>query len=358
MLFSLSPGDDSMLKVTSISQFPAISVTSLRITRNVWDLLVVKPDHQLVILTHGTHQLPIKFTSISPTNHNDDTGMLVDSSLPYSTPHHGPVVSVQGGSISTVTVVFADGWKECANIDLIPQDSLTIQCLQTLSLTLPPDLFFSLHRLFLEKWFSRDLLTSNDAEFESFTDAIYTFFDLPLQVQATPQNVWDSLGRSASHDRLSEDPVLKGLRTPPNPLSPTFQKTLRKPHELLAAVLYALHTLGEDLRLMVHHYPSLFRLAPLICRIALVIRPEWADYWKRLCPHAMAGWPTSEIACEFLVQLYHFGVIDKSPQPPITSTTEYLYGLLTSQLFFTAESAIQTGKYRGMTLITWPLVLV
>ena len=61
---------------------------------------------------------------------------------------------------------------------------------------------------------------------------------------------------------------------------------------MLGPILYALHTMGEDMRLSPHRYEDLLRFASLICRIAIIIRPEWADYWKRLCPEAMAGWPS------------------------------------------------------------------
>ncbi|KAJ7050909.1 hypothetical protein C8F01DRAFT_1343574 [Mycena amicta] len=70
-------------------------------------------------------------------------------------------------------------------------------------------------------------------------------------------------------------------------------KTARHPQRktLLAPILYAMHSMAEDLRLRIDHYKDLCRLAPVICRIALVVRPEWADYWKHLCPDAMTGWP-------------------------------------------------------------------
>ncbi|KAJ3806574.1 hypothetical protein F5876DRAFT_80552 [Lentinula aff. lateritia] len=66
----------------------------------------------------------------------------------------------------------------------------------------------------------------------------------------------------------------------------------------LVVVLYTLHTLAEGMRLLVDRYPLLMRLAPVICRIAMYIRPEWADYWRRMCPDAMFSlpWPSSATA--------------------------------------------------------------
>ncbi|GLB44114.1 putative anaphase promoting complex subunit 1 [Lyophyllum shimeji] len=295
LIFSLTPGEDNVLKAVLLSQLPAISVTSLRMTRNnVWDLLVVKPDHRLAILTHGTYEVPIKFERpLEVVAHsNDDMTMQVDTSLSHPSVEHGPVVRVQSGSLSNVTITFQDGWEERTTIDLVPQDSLTSQCLQILALTLPSDVLFPLHHTFLGKWSSRNRSTSNNVEFECLIESLFSFFRLQPQSSPVTPDLWTMLGMTSSHDRFSEDPVLKRLDVPLTPPSAYPRPELHKPHPLLAPVLYALHTLGEDLRLMVHHYQSLVRLVPVICRIAWAIRPEWADYWKRLCPDAIAEWPS------------------------------------------------------------------
>ncbi|KAF8064115.1 hypothetical protein FPV67DRAFT_1420084 [Lyophyllum atratum] len=295
LIFSLAPGEDNMLKTVPLPQIPALSVASLRMTRhNVWDLLVVKPDHQLTILTHGTHEVPIKLERPSPlvADVSHDISMQVDAGLPRPSVDHGEVVALQSGSLSTVTVIFQDGWKERTNINLVPQDTLTSQCLQILALTLPSEVLFPLHRLFLENWSSRSRATSDNVEFECLTESLFFFFQLPPQISPVIPSHWAMLGTSSSHDRFREDPILKGLDIPPTPSRIYPRPEAQKPHPLLAPVLYALHTLGEDLRLMVHHYESLVKLVPFICRIALVIRPEWADYWKRLCPDAIEGWPS------------------------------------------------------------------
>jgi anaphase-promoting complex subunit 1 len=309
-LFSLAPGDDNMLKASPLKELSAISAAPLRMTReNVWDLLLVKPDHHLAILTHGTHELPIEI-------HDPDVTMEKVSHVedePLLPVNHGGVKAVQGGWKSTVTLEFEDGWKGLTTIDLVPQDMLTTQCLQILALTLPTELMFSLHQLFLQKWSSRHLMTSDGIEFESFKDALYEAFSLSNEKPQPINDYWTRLGRSVSHDRFREDPALKGLRLPPNPPRLHAQEKSSKPHKLLAAVLYALHTLGEDLRLMIHHYQLLTKLAPVICKIALTIRPEWADYWRRLCPDAIEGWSSSQTACKSSVLFPSHYLIDLQP---------------------------------------------
>jgi anaphase-promoting complex subunit 1 len=296
-IFSLRPNEENILQAISLYQYSAISATSLRITRsNVWDLLVLKPDHQLAVLTHGNHELPIQLDQVL-RDRNGNTQK--DTNLPARMVHHSKIITVQGGSFSAATVVFEDGQRALTTINLVPQDILTNQCLQILALTLPSEILFTLHRFFFEKWSSCSLSTRDGVEFECFTSSLYSAFDLDNEVTTPTSSHWSMLGSSTSHSRLREDPVLKGLKLPSPSKLTGSKRNSRRPHKLLAAVLYALHTLGESLRLMVHHYKLLVRLAPVLCKIALAIRPEWADYWKRLCPDAVQGWPSLQDACMF-----------------------------------------------------------
>ena len=297
-LFSLTHSEDKTLKVFRLPTLSAISVASIRATRhNVSDLLVVKPNKQLVVLTHGLRELPLEFLEeTSNLVPDDDSIMDVDAEanerLHNPLIGHGGVVSVQDEVLSSITLRCKDGWTARTNINLMPQDILTCQALHILAQFLPADSHYSLHRSFLGLWLSRGL----QSEFDCFTEALYKTFDLEYSTEATvvaPQNCsWHTLFKSQSHSRFSEDPVLRKLIVPPNLDTPSPSRHLRKPHKLLAPVLLALHTLGEDMRFMTHRYEDLLRLAPIICRIALIIRPEWADYWKRLCPGVIPSWPS------------------------------------------------------------------
>ncbi|KAG6908477.1 hypothetical protein DXG01_004480 [Tephrocybe rancida] len=292
-LFSLSPGLETTLKAVPLTHIPAVSVTSLRATRdNVWDLLVVKPDHQLALLTHGIQEVPIQISSPMPIPAVDDSNMQVDTSLPVD---HGPIVGIDAGYFSTATVTFFDGWKERVTIDLVPHDPLVTQCLQILSLALTSDYMFALHMTFLQRWSANGRPTANNADFVHFSDTVLSCFLLPRGSWPVDNKPWSLLGLSPSHDRFTDDLALVGLEMPPNPLPrdpavPSAEQT--EPHFLMGPALCALHTLGENLRLMVDQYQSLIRLVPLICGIAKAVRPEWADYWKRLCPDAVPTWPS------------------------------------------------------------------
>ncbi|PFH49996.1 hypothetical protein AMATHDRAFT_62013 [Amanita thiersii Skay4041] len=286
LLFILFIDKDKTLKVQQLEDRlkSVVSATHLRATRYyVWDLLIVKPDNTLMVLTHGTCQVPISLQEVRKT-----ADSVVD---------HGKIVKVQNTCMSTVIVTYEDGYKSRATIDLAPRDLLTSSCLQILTMTLPSEIGFILHRNFLEQWWSHRLSSSGPTQFDCFVHALYKVLDLPAKPPPARHSPWARLSLSRCHRRFHDDPALKQLQLPPSPpVSVPHSSPPAAPHPLMSVVLYALHILAENFRLFVHTYELVVRLAPVICRIALVVRPEWADYWKRLVPDATAEWPPSSTA--------------------------------------------------------------
>jgi anaphase-promoting complex subunit 1 len=268
----------------------------MRIMRsNIDDLLVAEPTGGLTILTHGIQKYNASTVGI--------TGVIphfVSSTRPS---HSTAPMEVDGASInsrvvalrdpirSAVTIELFDGSASRATIDFTPKDLLTRQCLEVLALTLPADWSFGLHVTFTDAWRSHRLSCDPEAEFECFKSALCTILEIePYQKdQASDLNSWQRLACSTSFRRLEDEVVLSGLQLPQRPSLKT-PPPRKRPHPLLAPVLNALHMLGEDLRLMVHRHDEVHRLAGLICLIASIIRPEWADYWKRFCPNVTSGW--------------------------------------------------------------------
>ena len=276
-----------------LTQLPAISIASVRATRErVWDAIIVKPDGRLNLLVHGLRELPLQL------DRKDRRGDLMDVDGGLASISTGRrISSVEDATFSSITLVYGDGSKMRTSIDLIPSDTTTAQGLQVLAQTLSGEYCFSLHRAFLEIWSSRRFATSDGAEFNCFEAALAHVFNLgDVIAQPAPirdvSHAWQALSQSPSHNRFTTDPALARLKLPAYVEMPRPGKHVSTPHKMLGPILYALHTLGEDMRLAPHRYEDLLRLASLICRIAVVIRPEWADYWKRLCPDAMTGWPT------------------------------------------------------------------
>jgi anaphase-promoting complex subunit 1 len=286
------------VEVGSLAQLPAISIAPVRATRDkVWDAIIVRPDGRLTLLMHGLRELPLLLES------KDDHLKLMDIDGGAALNKGGrKIIAVENAAFSVVTLIYDGGSKTQTSLDLVSSDNTISQVLQVLAQTLPAQYCFSLHRAFIEIWSSKHLSMSDGVEFGCFEAAlaqVFNFQDVkPLRVSTHSLHVWQALTYSPSHDRFSTDPALARLKMPllTETLNPSSHRS--KPHRMLAPILYALHTMGENMRLTPHRYEDLLRLVSLICRVALIIRPEWADYWKRLCPDAMTGWPTAATAGE------------------------------------------------------------
>ena len=291
LVFSLSQKEDRTMEVMLQTKMPACAATSLRATRkNVWDLLVVKPQGELSLLTHGLYELPM---TVRQTSELENSRMDVDHSLFSEPEDHGIIVSVQEAQWGTTVVTYKDGWKSRITLDIYAQDVLVAECFQLLALILPADVSFALHCAFLENWSAQWWSIAGNVEFGCFTSALYAVFGLEVEDVSVPSDPWPRLAQSSSHARFREDPALRLLRTPPYLPTPRPVQTTNLPDPLLCPLLYGLHVLGEHLRLLIHRHSDLLRFAPVLCRVALAIRPEWADYWKRLIPDAISAWPSS-----------------------------------------------------------------
>lgn len=273
------------MRINHISQIPAIASVSICATREyAWDFLVVRPDHRLVLLTHGLREVPIK---IGGELHEFPEGQRMD----VDEDSH-PIVRLSRIRTSSVAVTCDNGQR--ARLDLLfrPNCPLTAGCLSMLAHCLTQEAFFLLHCTFLDRWSVKGFSLIQNIEFNCLTDAIYTLFQLQNE-PAKRRGLWGQLGRSASQRNFKEDPVLRKLRRPPDTdqLKPVL--SAKKPSKFLACMLYGFHTYAEYLRFTVSRFDDLVRLVPVICRIAVEVRPEWADYWQRLVPDPTSNWPTA-----------------------------------------------------------------
>lgn len=308
MIFQLAPNSENRLEMTLLRQIPAVSTTIVRGLRfTIWDLLVLKPGGDLTLLTHGTYEIALSPNMPNSSSNPSSDGMDVE----------GPVriVSILRNASSPNLAAFqmSDGTTAYASGNYFPRDPLTTSALQVLALCLPSDICFLLHRQFLQKWASRSFRVSAGVEFECFTAGLYLVFGLesgtidPADLPPPPNsNSWTSLHNSSSHSRFRKDPVMRYLqkpldlvpvKTPDHTVLPAIQKGTESYNQLVVT-LYTLHTLAEQMRLFVDRYAWLVQLAPVICRMAMYIRPEWADYWRRMCPDVMSStpWPSSASA--------------------------------------------------------------
>ncbi|KZT67155.1 hypothetical protein DAEQUDRAFT_713848 [Daedalea quercina L-15889] len=271
----------------------AFCVTPIRGTRDiVRDLLVVKSDGSLCLLTYGLNEIPLEL--VRPWKEGD-------SPPTRQVPAGKQILSASSGIDSQVNLMFQDRSQVRTTVDLVPKDHLTRQTLLMFALVLPMDEFFKLHRNFLVQWSKKGMDQTEDVPFRMFVAALCETFalthrDAPVPPESSDRSdAWQAMALTGSATRFREDPIMKKLQQPTPAMKPACGVSPPKqerPSAYLAPILLALHHIAEDLRFMTYRYKDLLKVVPVLCKVALLIRPEWADYWKRLCPDALPSWPS------------------------------------------------------------------
>jgi len=113
-------------------------------------------------------------------------------------------------------------------------------------------------------------------------DSPYTITD-EAAIKIT-SGTFASLAYSLSHTRFFTDLALELLQHPfPSLPPPPNTPPLRKPQPEVQAALFALHLLAEGFKLRMDAMQKwLPKLAELVIVLGRLIRPEWADYWRRM----------------------------------------------------------------------------
>lgn len=258
---------DKTVRAEAPVHLSAVSVAPVRALRaKIDDLLLLKPDGSLHILTYGLLVMPLQLES--PTK----------------------IVSLKDAVESSVTFCLDDRRTIRAALSYWPTSHLAEQCFQILAMVLPTDAFFSLHHAFLLRWSAKRFVQSEQT-FDLLRDTVFDYLGLDhAPTVPQPSNVWDSLGRSSSSTRLMHDPALRKLSMPQTPSAQNPAPHRGTVHHFHSSILNGLHHLAQCFLLSTTQYPALLQLVPVVCRLALVVRPEWADYWKRLLPDVLGPW--------------------------------------------------------------------
>ena len=275
-----------------LTTIDAVSVAPIGATRKeIWDLLAVKSNGSVTIFTHGLQPLPI---ALEFARAGDAASTEENASVPIT-----GITSIKSACVSSITLLCAGGQTYRAKFDMLPRDRLVNQALQAVSLIIPAKDAFSMHLEFLRTWSLRNFSASSQLEFHALAYALIKTLDLAVSYPAGSVSTdWEQfLSLNTNVRNFQDDPALQRLSLPSHLRNRPFTLIAVKSNPLLAPVLYALHMLAEDLRLVVHQHDSLMLLVPLVCHIAHIIRPEWADYWKRLCPNVRTGWPSPSTTC-------------------------------------------------------------
>ncbi|THH30259.1 hypothetical protein EUX98_g3917 [Antrodiella citrinella] len=296
IILNLTKNDNKMVSVQVHSRLKALSFAPILATRyTASDLVILKPNLTLSLLMQGTRELPIML------HYSAADARLGDSFK---------VVSLRDGFGDTLTVCLQSGVHQRITLDLKPRHLLTDQCLTMMALLLPSDAFFALHVRFLQKWAHRGYKQTPNA-FAAFVAALYEILCLTETVHpAAPSTAWERLSTLSAYDRNLDDPVLRNLQMPPQRSHSSVISSIATPHIYVAPVLYGLHLVAQENMISNRRSDQLLQLVPVICKLALTVRPEWADYWRRVIPDAMDIWPsTASIPIEH--------VDNRLPVPPM-----------------------------------------
>jgi anaphase-promoting complex subunit 1 len=286
--------------------YPALAIERVRATRpDAYDLLVLKPDHTLCLYVDGhEHQLLLSvdppLVKLGPRV--EETSGVVDMSMSMDEGHsifltkpQLRLLNIKDGVGSFFTAVFEGGQEHRVSIDLLPCNQLADDVLATLQYVLPSEQFAELRRNQLVRWCSRGRPTKLKEEIECIWEPLLEMIlgEGPRISRTQPQQattVFDSLASSAAHKKFSNDRSLFNLRVPTVKVTSAVESLLQGVSSFSAPTLYALHLLGQSLKVDLTRQAELEYLVPTILRIGNCVAPEWSDYWSRIFPDAEGAW--------------------------------------------------------------------
>lgn len=278
------------MKVELLQNMQAMSIAPIRSTRpTVKDLLLVRPDSSLGILTHGIRQINLQPYVGSARRTSCDSQK--DACSRHNTGLN--VIRVGERTESCATFVTESGEEMYGSLAFSPPDILVHRCFEVLAMALPSELAFAIRFEFLHLWHEQGVFTIDDTVLVCFRRALFRVLHINDPDPEPGTLAWDNLSQSSFFDDLSEDVSLQGLANPPVRKCTPTDFHIIKPHPLVGAALNALHHLAEDMRINLEQQLLVLRIVPIICTIALVVRPEWADYWKRSCPDVTLTLPSA-----------------------------------------------------------------
>jgi anaphase-promoting complex subunit 1 len=359
------PAEDT-LRVYPATTVPALSiVATVAFRAPLLDLLVVKPDNTLAMLTHGLRivdiqlgprQIPLPRFGTRTFGSDLGSGNAMSVDEPSSTSRDGDdrsdasmhsiidkkkIVAVSEPLHNAVTIHFEDGSTTRTKFVASARDQLTVQCLYALSYALTGSRAFMLQSLWIAKWQARGASDADDDEWKCFVDALCGMVGVqsPYHIEDATRvapDSWEALAYSASHERLEHDVVFRSLDAPFRSQPINVKPPMKKPHEDIVPCLLALHTLGESYKLnndAIRAY--LPRLAKLIIALGQAARPEWADHWVRLFPDILEGWADPRRQGMFFRNTYsclYLVLSENFADPRLRPQTPDVYGYLFTRL--------------------------
>jgi anaphase-promoting complex subunit 1 len=272
----------------------AIDIVQLRALRPTHDdLLVLRRNGSLSLLSENQcYELVVHLGKIGGTPQLQ----LVWPSEDKMEEGNNDDIQIRGitrQSISEVVVTLSGGEQYPLSINLQPRNVLTADILATLQFALPSPDFNSLRRRHIQLWMADGSPISLQQELNCLWTALLEVTGCDPSSVFQQNNLsqiysYDNLTESRSHSRFVDDAVLSTFLLPKSPVEPSQEFPITSP--LVPPVLFALHILGQSLRVDKDRSTLLQFLVPIILRLARRVSPEWADYWYRLYPDAKDSW--------------------------------------------------------------------
>lgn len=295
------------------SRAGVVSVAAVRATRvTQQDLLVLKADSTLEILTFDLRSIPIRaeFVSAHPEttlSAAEDVSMVdaeldmhIDASMASTSEMHTKFVSIEGRSQTSVVLVCDDGKRARLSVDLVPTDDLITSTLYILAIYCKAEVIFQIIRRFIALWTARHKSMSGSVQFDCLAEAILGYYGISWKSTEEPapemSNPWEAMMNSSTHFRLRDDTALMNIVPRSKPPPPLDRPEALSPEDInaLHVILMGLHVGGEEMRMYVHMHESLLRLSTLTLRLSQLIRPAFSDLLKRLYPTSADGWKSGK----------------------------------------------------------------
>lgn len=307
-IYSLARENDTV-QVSVMGSFPAIGAVSILATHStIQDLLYLHPDNSLRLFVGSLNELPLhlELPEANAAKGNVSGGGAMDQDPgDYSIGSivdRGKMIDIQGAVLHRATIVTEgdDRWR--ISVDLNPKDDLTTRSLDCLACVLPERVYFNIFQLFLKhKAAAPSLDDSGTQEFDAFKAAVLEYCQIAPSKPLPPgpdADLFTSFLTSPAYATLTQDPVFACLGLPdPEPI---IQSTVEEfppppPHhrEVCKLLLSSLHLFCEDFKLSLINRAFVKTICPLLIQLAAVFRPEWLDYYARMCPDAVVSWNTS-----------------------------------------------------------------
>jgi anaphase-promoting complex subunit 1 len=275
--------------------YPALAIERVRATRpDTYDLLVLKPDHTLCLYANG-HEYQLVLSVDLPSVKVESPAENISEGHPIPPTELKPkLLSIKDGAGSFFTAIFEGNYERRVSIDLLPRNRLVDDVLAALQYVLSSVQFAELRRNQLVRWCSRDRPMTLKKEiaclWEPLLEMVIGEGPGIISTQSQETSAFDSLASSAVHQKISNDRCLFNLQVPTAKVAPAVKKLLQGISSFCAPTLYALHILGQSLKVDLTRQAELEYLVPTILKIGNCIAPEWSDYWSRLFPDAEGAW--------------------------------------------------------------------